>query len=77
MDVEINPELTAVNLLCAGCQADMEGELGPEEPLTPQQPRGKASWFISCKYLLQVCGLLFTPVLMLSLVMKMRLQGFF
>ena len=35
--------LTAVNLLCAGCQADMEGELGPEEPLTTQQPRGKDS----------------------------------
>lgn len=35
--------LTTVNLLCAGCQADMEGELGPEEPLTPEQPRGQDS----------------------------------
>ncbi|XP_052512297.1 apolipoprotein E [Budorcas taxicolor] len=29
--------------LLAGCQADMEGELGSEEPLPPEQPRGQDS----------------------------------
>uniref|UniRef100_A0A4W2I0J8 Apolipoprotein E n=1 Tax=Bos indicus x Bos taurus TaxID=30522 RepID=A0A4W2I0J8_BOBOX len=35
--------VAVVVALLAGCQADMEGELGPEEPLTTQQPRGKDS----------------------------------
>lgn len=35
--------VAVVVTLLAGCQADMEGELGPEEPLTPEQLRGKDS----------------------------------